>query len=39
MNNFEIIKECPIFENFTIDEIMEIFSVVSFYEKQYKKMI
>lgn len=37
MNNFEIIKECPIFENFTIDEIMEIFSVVSFYEKQYKK--
>lgn len=37
MNNFEIIKECPIFENFTIDEIMEIFSVVSFYEKEYKK--
>ena len=37
MNNFEIIKECPIFKDFSIDEIIEIFSVVSFYEKNYKK--
>ena len=37
MNNFEIIKECPIFKDFSIDEIIEIFSVVSFYEKIYKK--
>ena len=37
MNNFEIIKECPIFKDFSIDEIIEIFSVISFYEKNYKK--
>jgi hypothetical protein len=37
LNNFEIIKECPIFKDFSIDEIIEIFSVVSFYEKIYKK--
>lgn len=37
MNNFETIKECPIFKNFSIDEIIEIFSVISFYEKDYKK--
>jgi len=37
LNNFEIIKECPIFKDFSIDEIIEIFSVVSFYEKNYKK--
>lgn len=37
MNNFEIIKECPIFKDFSIDEIIEIFSVVSFYENNYKK--
>ncbi|EDP23468.1 Crp/Fnr family transcriptional regulator [Parvimonas micra] len=37
MNNFETIKECTIFKNFSIDEIIEIFSVISFYEKDYKK--
>jgi len=37
LNNFEIIKECPIFKDFSIDEIIEIFSVISFYEKNYKK--
>ncbi|WP_455092974.1 Crp/Fnr family transcriptional regulator [Parvimonas micra] len=37
MNNFETVKECPIFKNFSIDEIIEIFSVISFYEKDYKK--
>lgn len=37
MNNFETVKECPIFKNFSIDEIIEIFSVISFYEKYYKK--
>ena len=37
MNNFEPVKECPIFKNFSIDEIIEIFSVISFYEKDYKK--
>ncbi|MCZ7406948.1 Crp/Fnr family transcriptional regulator [Parvimonas micra] len=37
MNNFETIKECPIFKNFSMDEIIEIFSVISFYEKDYKK--
>lgn len=37
MNNFETVKECTIFKNFSIDEIIEIFSVISFYEKDYKK--
>ncbi|WP_278554376.1 Crp/Fnr family transcriptional regulator [Parvimonas micra] len=37
MNNFETVKECMIFKNFSIDEIIEIFSVISFYEKDYKK--
>lgn len=37
MNNFEIIKACPIFKDFTIDEIIEVFSVISYYEKEYKK--
>jgi len=37
LNNFETVKECPIFKNFSIDEIIEIFSVISFYEKDYKK--
>lgn len=37
MNNFETVKKCPIFKNFSIDEIIEIFSVISFYEKDYKK--
>lgn len=37
MNNFETVKECPIFKNFSIDETIEIFSVISFYEKDYKK--
>lgn len=37
MNNFETVKECTIFKNFSIDEIIEIFSVISFYEKEYKK--
>ncbi|WBB29968.1 Crp/Fnr family transcriptional regulator [Parvimonas micra] len=37
MNNFETVKECTIFKNFLIDEIIEIFSVISFYEKDYKK--
>ncbi|WP_455521286.1 Crp/Fnr family transcriptional regulator [Parvimonas micra] len=37
MNNFETVKECPIFKNCSIDEIIEIFSVISFYEKDYKK--
>jgi len=37
LNNFETVKECTIFKNFSIDEIIEIFSVISFYEKDYKK--
>lgn len=37
MNNFEIIKASPIFKDFTIDEIIEVFSVISYYEKEYKK--
>lgn len=37
MNNFETVKECTIFKNFSINEIIEIFSVISFYEKDYKK--
>ena len=37
MNNYETVKECTIFKNFSIDEIIEIFSVISFYEKDYKK--
>ena len=37
MNNFETVKECTIFKNFSIEEIIEIFSVISFYEKDYKK--
>ena len=37
MNNCETVKECTIFKNFSIDEIIEIFSVISFYEKDYKK--
>ena len=37
MNNFETVKECTIFKNFSIDDIIEIFSVISFYEKDYKK--
>ena len=36
-SNFETVKECTIFKNFSIDEIIEIFSVISFYEKDYKK--
>ena len=33
----QFLKECTIFKNFSIDEIIEIFSVISFYEKDYKK--